>query len=147
MLCPMNIKRKCTSKPNSEKQVKRANSYSIIILCLCNCACTICISQKRIETRTKTLKKESNVGMLLTGKQSTETSYMYRDGAYWFTEHRNKLHVGCHHKKQCDETTHNNPWPYMISESNQTAIPYISSYPIACLLGFFLPFHSFFHVE
>ena len=40
------------------------------------------------------------VGMLLTGIQSTET----RDTAYWFTEHRNKLHVGCHHENQCDET-------------------------------------------
>ena len=26
-----------------------------------------------------------------------------RDAAYWFTEHGNKLHVGCHHENQCDE--------------------------------------------
>ena len=28
-----------------------------------------------------------------------------RDAAHWFTKHRNKVHVGCHHKNQCDETT------------------------------------------
>ena len=41
-------------------------------------ACTICISQKKIETRTKTLKKRK----------------WCRDGAHWQTKHRNKLHVG-----------------------------------------------------
>ena len=41
----------------------------------------------------KFLKKESDVGMLLTGKQSTEQAAC-RDGAHWYTKHRNKLHVG-----------------------------------------------------
>ena len=26
-----------------------------------------------------------------------------------FTEHRNKLHVGCHRENQCDETTQQSP--------------------------------------
>ena len=54
--------------------------YLSCILCLCNCACTICISQKRIETRTKTFKKRKWCRDI--------------DAAHWQTKHRNKLHVG-----------------------------------------------------
>ena len=66
-------------------------------------------------TRTK---KESDVGMLqtkhrsklhvemvLTGIQSTETSCM-QGMLLTGLQNTNKLHVGCHHENQCDETIH-----------------------------------------
>ena len=71
-------------------------TYSIVVMYQGHVTFTCIIIQRQ-----KLLKKESDVGMLLTGKQSTAC----RDGAHWYTKHRNKLHVGCHHKEQWDETT------------------------------------------
>ena len=68
------------------------------------------------------IKKESDVGMLLTGKRKHRNwqaacrdqwcSLVYkaqkqaacRGAAYWVQNTEKKLHVGCHNENQCDET-------------------------------------------
>ena len=54
---------------------------------------------KKDRNKDKNLKKESDVGILLTGKQAQKQAAC-RDGL----QNTNKLHVGCHHENQCDET-------------------------------------------
>ena len=55
------------------------------------------------------MKIESDVGMLLLANE-TQKQAACRDGAYWFTEHNNKLYVGYVITRSSVMKPHNNPW-------------------------------------
>ena len=69
-------------------------------------------------TRTKTFKKRK----------------WCRDAAYWWTKHRNKLHVGTNAITEAVWWNLNHTAIPDPTSVNQTAIPYISSFPILLIL-------------